>query len=74
MKKLRTTARALVAAVFFLAALNGCAPKDKRMDVTVAVDFGPAERPPLEKKVSLPERSTVFDALSRAFAVATSGR
>jgi hypothetical protein len=74
MMRIRHTARALFAAGFLFAALNGCGPKDKTIDVTVAVDFGPAERPPLEKKVSLPEPSTVFDALRGAFSVATSGR
>jgi hypothetical protein len=71
---IRHAARALFAAQFLFAALNGCGRDDKTIEVTVAVDFGPADPPPLEKKVSLPEPSTVFDALRGAFAVATSGR
>lgn len=72
--KLIASARAVLAVVFLLAALNGCAPHDKTIDVTVAVDFGPADRLPLERKMAVSERSTVFDALRGAFYVATSGR
>jgi|GEM_PF-6075069 hypothetical protein len=66
--------RAFVAALLFFVALSGCARSDKTVDVTVAVDFGPAGRPPLEKKVAVSERGTVFDALRGAFYIATSGR
>ena len=72
--KIIAAVRAVLAVVFLLAALHGCAPHDKTIDITVAVDFGPADRPPLEKKVAVSERGTVFDALRGAFYVATSGR
>jgi hypothetical protein len=52
----------------------GCRPGDHPVEVSVAVDFGPANRAAIEKKLAVPERSTVFDALQRAFPVATSGR
>lgn len=44
------------------------------VQVSVAVDFGPAGRPPLEKSVQLAARSTVFEALRAAYRVTTSGR
>jgi len=42
------------------------------VEVTITIDFGPAGRQPMEVTVSLPERSTVFDALSIAVPVVTS--
>ncbi|HEY1371136.1 MAG TPA: hypothetical protein VGH50_01600 [Candidatus Binatia bacterium] len=72
--KIIAWSRSLLAALVFFAALNGCARSDKTRYVTVAVDFGPAGRPPLEKRVAVSERGTVFDALRGAFYIATSGR
>jgi hypothetical protein len=58
---------------FFLL-LAACASAGKTIDVTVAVDFGPAERAEIQKIVAVAERSSVFDALRAAFPVVTSGR
>lgn len=54
--------------------LGSCRSQEKSIDVTVMLDFGPVSRPQLEKKVAVPEGSTVFDALRAAFPVVTSGR
>lgn len=54
--------------------LSGCGPKERQAEVTVVIDFGPANRPQLEKKVTVPERGTVFEALRAGFPVNTSGR
>jgi hypothetical protein len=54
--------------------LGGCAQSGKNVDVSVAVDFGPAARPLAEKTVAIASGSTVFEALRAAFPVATSGR
>lgn len=53
---------------------GGCQSGAKTVEVSVAVDFGPAGRPEAEKTVAVPERSTVFEALRAAFPVVTSGR
>ncbi|HEY1269561.1 MAG TPA: hypothetical protein VGH16_20040 [Candidatus Binatia bacterium] len=71
--KIVASNRAFLAALLFFAA-NGCAWSDKTVDVTVAVDFGSAGRPPLEKTVAVSKRGTVFDALRGAFYIATSAR
>ena len=60
----------VVLSLFF----GGCRPSERLIEASVAVDFGPAARPGLEKKVTLPETSTVFEALRQAFPVVTSGR
>ncbi len=44
----------------------------KTIAVTITIDFGSVRHPPVESKISLPERSTVFDVLSRAVPVVTS--
>lgn len=53
---------------------GGCTRSGADVEVSVAVDFGPAARPPVETTLKLPERSTVFEALRAAFQVSTSGR
>jgi hypothetical protein len=58
---------------FFLL-LAACASTGKTIDVTVAVDFGPANRAKLQKTVAVPESSTVLDALKSAYPIVTSGR
>jgi hypothetical protein len=63
----------MVGALVALTALAGCTAR-KTFEVSVAVDFGPAQRPEVATTVLVPEGSTVFDALRAAFAVATSGR
>jgi Domain of unknown function (DUF4430) len=45
---------------------------NKSIEVTVIVDFGLKARPAIEKRLTLPEKSTVFDALSIAAPVVTS--
>jgi hypothetical protein len=60
----------VVLALFF----GGCRPGERVIEVSVAVDFGPAARPGIEKKVTLAETSSAFDALRQAFPVVTSGR
>ena len=55
-------------------ALGGCGQSGKTLDVSVAVDFGPAARPLAQKAVAVASGSTVFEALRAAFPVATSGR
>jgi Domain of unknown function (DUF4430) len=45
---------------------------DKTIEVTVVVDFKSKAEPPIEKTVKIPEKSTVFDALSVAAPVVTS--
>lgn len=62
---------ALVAALF---AVGGCGQSEKKVSVSVAVDFGPAGRELAEKTVAVMSGSTVFEALRAAFPVATSGR
>lgn len=42
------------------------------VEVTVTIDFGPAGKPQVEKTVMVADKSTVFDALSRAVPVITS--
>jgi hypothetical protein len=54
--------------------LGGCGQSGKTLDVSVAVDFGPAARPLAQKAVAVASGSTVFEALRTAFPVATSGR
>lgn len=39
--------------------------------VTITIDFGPAGRPPFEKKVAVAEKSTVLDVLSNQLPIAT---
>jgi Domain of unknown function (DUF4430) len=39
--------------------------------VTITIDFGPAGRPPFEKKTAVPEKSTVLDVLSNQLPIAT---
>ena len=45
---------------------------NKIIEVTVVVDFRPGTELPVEKTVNMPEKSTVFDALSVAAPVVTS--
>jgi hypothetical protein len=68
----RTTLTLLLLAVTLIA--SNIAAAAQNVDVTVAVDFGPMARPPLDKAVTLAEKSTVFDALRVAFPIETSGR
>lgn len=42
--------------------------------VTLTVDFGPAGQPRFEKKVTVPEKSTVLDVLLHSVPIATSPR
>ena len=42
--------------------------------VTVTIDFGPTQRQPLETVVTVPEKSTVLEALLHAAPIATSPR
>ena len=42
------------------------------IEVTVTIDFGPAERRPFEAVVTVPEKSTVLDVLSQRLPVRTS--
>jgi hypothetical protein len=42
--------------------------------VTVTIDFGPAEKPGFEAMVTVPEKSTVLEALSMSVSVVTSPR
>jgi hypothetical protein len=44
------------------------------IDVTVTIDFGPAERQPLQAVVTVPEKSTVLDVLLQRWPVTTSSR
>jgi hypothetical protein len=64
----------LLVAVAAVVGLGGCGQSGKKVDVSVAVDFGPAGRPLAEKTVGVALGSTVFEALRAAFPVATSGR
>jgi hypothetical protein len=70
--RLRTTLMLLLLSVA-VTALSTVASAQS-VEVAVSVDFGPIARPPLEKTVTLAEKSTVFDALRLAFPVETSGR
>jgi hypothetical protein len=45
---------------------------DKSIEVTVVIDFRSNPQPPIQKTVTIPRRSTVFDALSVAAPVVTS--
>ena len=45
---------------------------DKTIVVTVIIDFRSKKQPPIEKTVTIPEKSTMFDALSAAVPVVTS--
>ena len=47
-------------------------PDNKAIEVTVVIDFGLKTEPLIEKTITMPEKSTVFDALSTAVPVATS--
>jgi hypothetical protein len=60
----------LVLLLFF----GACRPSERVIEVSVAVDFGPASKPALERKINVAETSTVFDALRQVFPVFTSGR
>jgi hypothetical protein len=44
------------------------------IEVTVTIDFGPAGRRPFEAVVTVPEKSTVLDALLNQLPVTTSAR
>ena len=44
----------------------------KAIEITVFVDFGSKTQIPIEKTVSMPEKSTVFDALRATAPVVTS--
>jgi len=48
--------------------------ENKIIEVTVTIDFGPADRREIEKIVSVHEKSTVLDALMNAIPVVTSNR
>jgi hypothetical protein len=74
MKRIATQFGAIPLLGFFLLLTGGCVSRDKPIESTVAVDFGPANRVELQKTVTVPERSTVIDALKSAFPVVTSGR
>jgi len=54
--------------------ISSCTSQKKEAEVTVIANFGPANRPEVQNKVTVPERSTVFEVLRAAFPVATSGR
>jgi Domain of unknown function (DUF4430) len=41
------------------------------IEVTVTIDYGPAERPTVEAVVTVPEKSTVLDALSKRLPIIT---
>jgi hypothetical protein len=69
-KSLAVIRQLLVLFLFF----GACRPSERVIEVSVAVDFGPAGKPAVEKKINVAETSTVFEALRRAFPVATSGR
>jgi hypothetical protein len=45
---------------------------EKPIEVTVVIDFQSNVEPPIEKRLTLLEKSTVFDALSAAVPVVTS--
>jgi Domain of unknown function (DUF4430) len=45
---------------------------NKTIEVTVVIDFRSKTQRPIEKTVKIPEKSTVFDALSIAVPVVTS--
>jgi hypothetical protein len=47
---------------------------DKTIEVTVIIDFRSKAQPLIEKTFSIVEKSTVFDALSAAVPVVTSGK
>ena len=47
---------------------------DKTIVVTVIIDFRSKTQLPIEKTVTIPEKSTMFDALSAAVPVVTSRR
>jgi Domain of unknown function (DUF4430) len=47
-------------------------PEDKIIQVTVVIDFKSNPQPRVEKTVTVPAKSTVFDALSAAVPVVTS--
>jgi Domain of unknown function (DUF4430) len=47
-------------------------PDSKTIDATVVIDFRSKSQRPIEKIVTIPEKSTVFDALSAAGPVVTS--
>jgi hypothetical protein len=47
-------------------------PDNKTIEVTVVIDFRSKAQPLIEKTFTIPEKSTVFDALSAAVAVVTS--
>jgi Domain of unknown function (DUF4430) len=47
-------------------------PDDKTIEVTVVIDFGSNPQCHMEKTVTIPEKSMVFDALSVAAPVVTS--
>lgn len=74
MGRLRLTKAILLLACTVVAGVGGCGPAGRTVEVSVAVDFGAAGRPPVERTVAVPERGTVFEALRAAFPVATSGR
>jgi predicted small lipoprotein YifL len=75
MNRTRTRRRFLwLTPLVLVLGLYGCGQSGKKLDVSVALDFGPAERPRAEKTVAVALGSTVFEALRAAFPVATSGR
>src|SRR5262245_9880259 len=45
--------------------------ENRMIRVTVTIDFGPAGRPAYDKMVTVPEKSTVLDALSLSVPVVT---
>jgi hypothetical protein len=47
-------------------------PNKKTIEVTVVVDFGSKTQPRIEKTMTMPEKSTVFDALSATVPLVTS--
>jgi hypothetical protein len=45
--------------------------KNKTITVTITIDFGPVNREGIEKSVTVPEKSTVLDALNIAAPMVT---
>jgi hypothetical protein len=49
-------------------------PNNKTIEATVVIDFTSKTQLPIEKTVTIPDKSTVFDALSATVPVVTSRR
>ena len=68
------TGYSLMLIILLGSGLFACQQAGNEVSVTVALDFGPAGKPGVEKAVQVPAKSTVFDALREAFPVVTSAR